>query len=250
MTTKRDPDAQALIDAHTKELATAPWTGAARLLLIDTYTRAIDDAFKLVDKKVETAVNRAFGFPSPAIQLPLLGLSTLAQVEPPSDAQVLLDAHTKKKEASPSVSPQPEVTAWREGHLIPSKYPQLPPGTKPTGLVRRYPPRSLDAYSSKMAEKMLSVHAYYTDDVELFELGRCLNGHIRAYYKLKEGPGFALCGEWVYYHMLLGHLSMERLRGSRNARGEELRRQFHLLSTHIDLAKLDKADEKTPKVEE
>lgn len=249
MTTKRDPDAQALIDAHTKELATAPWTGAARLLLIDTYTRAIDDAFKLFDKKVEVAVNRAFGFPSPAIQLPLLGLSTLAQVEPPSDAQVLLDAHTKKKEASTSVSPQPEATQWREGHLIPSKYPQLPFGTTPTGPVRRYPARGIH-YTAKMQEKMLAVSTYYTDDIELFELGRCLNGLIRNHYLLQEGPSFELGGEWVYYHLCQGHLSIEVLRSTPKVRGKHLKGQFHLLGTHINLANFQKADEKTPKVEE
>jgi hypothetical protein len=249
----RTAEAQALIDSYAQEVNRGPLGEYGRPFAINIYTQAVDDAFKVFEKLRGRALDEALGLTRTS-QKALEESGVFAPVAPPKVVPTKftpspIPPSADARPVPPSVSPQPEVVLMQEGHIIPLKYPQLPPGTLPKGPVRRYPTRSLPA-SAKMEDKVLPVDAHYTDDDELLFLGRVLNSRIRAYYHLKEGPAFELSGEWLYYHVLLGHLSMERLRGSRNARGEEMRRQFHLLSTHINLADFKKADGELPKVEE
>ncbi len=255
----RTAEAQALIDSYTQEVNLGPLGEHGRPFAINIYTRAVDDAFKVFEKLKGKALDELLGVPraSPPfpLQMALEEIGTPAQADPPkavpakftlSDAQALLDAHAKK---APPTDARPAAGQVREGYLVPPGFPPLPTGVTPKGPVRRFPARDIH-YTAPMKTKLLPAGTYYTDDVELFELGRCLNGLVRAHYQITAGPSFATGGEWIYYHLYEGNLSIETLRGSAKARGVELRKALVHLHTHINLENFERVAKPATKVEE
>lgn len=212
--TTRDPDAQALVDRFATELDTKHLGPTAKTMLFETYCRAVDDVLGLLNARIAAKLDEAMGFSEqPKSEAPIAKEALSIQVAIRSKTQV-------------------------EGYDIPPGYPRLPAMTRPGAPPRRQPARIVPS-RTKTQLKLLPEGTPFTDDVELVALGRCVSNVLRHDFALRENPGSAELGEWVYYHSCIGNLDFGNLRKGRHARGLEIRKALPHLSTHFQLKNLN-----------